>query len=1003
MAYYPSVKQRPSFVKACADRKRFVADIMRAVKDSDDYKVLFEHIFPDKAAPHVKLPDGYRDVLQGALLDGAEISDESLENVRSNLMEELRKKDTKLSQKLSKKTRGTLEKVVMVTSPEWVSTFRPTEDLHEDFTDRDATKEPLPVKDMEMLHGPVTYIFLLLGVMIISFVVRMLLAASQSSTDDSVLRMGLGAIYQPGKALASRSINSAKYSVDMAPGVESLIRNQLAPPQMFNSFGMLPGFILYELMQVATVLIYLALMPFILIVANTAKMFSVRNMEFVESVESMLFQFNKGYTKQLRFKAGDKNNLVKLLFGKNATLRSSGYYSLDEIVNEMKSVVAIDNNARMTRLLEGKYEGFVKQNMKRFMRMNEEPGDNYGKYQITEDAVLSATDSYNLLDLNGANMAKLMLTIPDFLSKMGQSAFSYPMLVKVSETEFKFVPNYYFETYTVEYLKVPHSYPEGQVPQFTFDVRKNISSGSLEVKQMRVKFPGGIELEDSLSTTQNTSNPIYGSSNSQDTGKGSRYLEVRNETKSDSSQSMTNMAASFLRSVGVYAGFLGSASLVLLVLLTITRVLDNMFGSYISYRNELFERKIFVTSDAYYNWIDRSDVNREDVSKMNTFITRTNVHMKIVDMSKLNNDEDKVKELIDVYNKDVGTTTFIRNQMFTYVMYLLCLITIPYVLPWLAGLGSSRLAYNMLAPMGLDGGNMYLLGGPVVTLLIMAGCFVSVVIYMSQRWFKEIPQKKDGKKDPKDRRYEWKTTSDMDDSDMTRAPMKVNMGKKHGPTRHHASKTLRFLTANGSYCCGLEQDSQQTRVLQNNNIFNATAFERSRVMFITNSDDLHGYYLKFIRPVMKDHHKKVPVDNSIKHMKMNNYGSSTTSLYLNSLIAVGVVSGVLIFWPMIKSVVFSGAQSGIQQEQGNILKNALPVMKLLEEYVGDLKHGSNLMYILGGQAAMVLATLWPIMEIASSSKHISTATHTTAGGKMEATELAYGSLPYIDGAAHPEM
>ena len=63
MAYYPSVKQRPSFVKACADRKRFVADIIRAVKDSDDYKVLFEHIFPDKAALHVKLPDGYRDVL----------------------------------------------------------------------------------------------------------------------------------------------------------------------------------------------------------------------------------------------------------------------------------------------------------------------------------------------------------------------------------------------------------------------------------------------------------------------------------------------------------------------------------------------------------------------------------------------------------------------------------------------------------------------------------------------------------------------------------------------------------------------------------------------------------------------------------------------------------------------------------------------------------------------------------------------------------------------------
>jgi hypothetical protein len=75
MAYSPNETQRPAFVKACANRRRFVADIIRSVKDDADYKILYEHIFPDRVAPNVKLPQGYKEILEGTLLDGSVISD----------------------------------------------------------------------------------------------------------------------------------------------------------------------------------------------------------------------------------------------------------------------------------------------------------------------------------------------------------------------------------------------------------------------------------------------------------------------------------------------------------------------------------------------------------------------------------------------------------------------------------------------------------------------------------------------------------------------------------------------------------------------------------------------------------------------------------------------------------------------------------------------------------------------------------------------------------------
>ena len=51
------------------------------------------------------LPEGYRDILRGTLLDGREISSEQLENVRSNLQEQLRVDTTALCTILSDETR----------------------------------------------------------------------------------------------------------------------------------------------------------------------------------------------------------------------------------------------------------------------------------------------------------------------------------------------------------------------------------------------------------------------------------------------------------------------------------------------------------------------------------------------------------------------------------------------------------------------------------------------------------------------------------------------------------------------------------------------------------------------------------------------------------------------------------------------------------------------------------------------------------------------------------
>ena len=80
--------------------------------------------------------------------------------------------------------------------------------------------------------------------------------------------------------------------------------------------------------------------------------------------------------------------------------------------------------------------------------------------------------------------------------------------------------------------------------------------------------------------------------------------------------------------------------------------------------------------------------------------------------------------------------------------------------------------------------------------------------------------------DDKDNKPEyWETTENPDGT----SPMKANKDFKDS-----LAKTWRFLTANGDATNSLNQQSQDKRLLTSGSIFNANAFFRSRVLFITN-------------------------------------------------------------------------------------------------------------------------------------------------------------------------
>lgn len=238
MAYSPNDTDRPAFVKACANRKRFVADIIRSIQDDSEYKTIFEYVFPSKPAPNVTLPGGYKKILEGALLDAKNISDTQLENLRSNLMEALRKDSSPLALSLSPETSGQLRKVVMVTAPGWISTFQETK---ETFSDEIAKKFPLPQQNHSVLRGPVTFMFLLFGLMIVSLVVRMMMASAKFSSDSYALQQASSdATY--GTNSKFKTFNTA--DATSASMAESLFGNNVYDPVVYSSYAIIPGYIL---------------------------------------------------------------------------------------------------------------------------------------------------------------------------------------------------------------------------------------------------------------------------------------------------------------------------------------------------------------------------------------------------------------------------------------------------------------------------------------------------------------------------------------------------------------------------------------------------------------------------------------------------------------------------------------------------------------------------------------------------------------------------------------
>jgi hypothetical protein len=105
-------------------------------------------------------------------------------------MEELRKENSSISNTVDEKTRTSLQRVVMVTAPNWISEFKPTNKMFDDNVKEDfsSSKTPLPENDSSVLRGPVSFVLILFGVMIVSLVVRLMLSAASSSSDDFVLK-----------------------------------------------------------------------------------------------------------------------------------------------------------------------------------------------------------------------------------------------------------------------------------------------------------------------------------------------------------------------------------------------------------------------------------------------------------------------------------------------------------------------------------------------------------------------------------------------------------------------------------------------------------------------------------------------------------------------------------------------------------------------------------------------------------------------------------------------
>jgi len=66
--------------------------------------------------------------------------------------------------------------------------------------------------------------------------------------------------------------------------------------------------------------------------------------------------------------------------------------------------------------------------------------------------------------------------------------------------------------------------------------------------------------------------------------------------------------------------------------------LEGWTGNYKEYDYSYFKKMVIVTSDAYYEWVERDDVHKVDIDKFSNFVSKTNYRIKIIDVSRKTTD-----------------------------------------------------------------------------------------------------------------------------------------------------------------------------------------------------------------------------------------------------------------------------------------------------------------------------------------------------------------------------
>ena len=126
---------------------------------------------------------------------------------------------------------------------------------------------------------------------------------------------------------------------------------------------------------------------------------------------------------------------------------------------------------------------------------------------------------------------------------------------------------------------------------------------------------------------------------------------------------------------------------------------------------------------------------------------------------------------------------------------------------------------------------------------------------------------------------------------------------------------------------------------------------------------------------------------------MNVSGEGDTnagSTVRTALLAVMIVSAIFVAGPFLYNMATQG-QSSLETGTQNLLSSGTAISKFLNGYLGDKKNNMVMMGVFWG--LMALLNIYPIVKLASVDKDIVVGVRND--GKMESTELAYGSVAYI--------